>query len=117
MQSGQMHSRDTVPKPDEQPDRRREPRFSIGAQAVLRMQGDSKTYAAVTLNVSTGGLLLKVTESNPFTVGDNVECEIALPDAPQEAFASWGVGRVVRIDESGAAVELRSGIFTAADEL
>jgi hypothetical protein len=81
------------------------------------MQGDSRRYAAVTLNVSTGGLLLEVSESNAFAVGDYVECEIALPDAAQQAFASWGIGRVVRVDQSSAAVELRSGIFGSSEQL
>ena len=73
-------------------------------------------YPALTLNLSTGGLLLKLMESSPFKVGDHVECEIALPDDPERAFASWGAGRVVRVDPRNAAVELRSGIFPSTDE-
>jgi len=113
---GRMHSPGKLPPTEPPPDRRSEPRFAIGADARLRRQGDGRAYAAITLNVSTGGLLLRFSESNPCRVGDDVECEIALADAPQQAFASWGVGRVVRIDESSAAVVLRSGLFTAADE-
>jgi len=97
-------------------DRRREPRFSIGAQAVLRKQSESQGYCAVTLNISTGGLLLRLAESTPFKVGDHVECEIALRDDTDQAFASWGFGTVLRVDEVSAAIELKSGIFAPADE-
>jgi len=104
------------PMSDEPRDRRREPRSLIRVQAVLRMQGNSVTCPAVTRNISTGGLLLTLTESSPFKVGDHVECEIALPDDPGHAFASWGLGGVVRVDEWNAAVELQSAVFASADE-
>ena len=100
---------------DSQPDRRREERFLIGAAAVLRLAGGAEAYPAITLNISAGGLLLKLTEPVPFQVDDQIECEIALPEDPKRAFASWGAGRVVRVDRLNAAVELRSGVFTSAD--
>jgi len=96
-------------------ERRREPRYPIGAEAVLHRRGEDTSYAAVTLNSGTAGILLKVNGTNPFNVGDEVVCEVALKDAPERAFASWGVGRVVRIDESNAAVELQAAVF-ASDE-
>jgi Tfp pilus assembly protein PilZ len=91
-------------------ERRRETRFSAGAQAILRRREGGDTYSAMTLDISTGGLLLALSP-NPFAVGDELLCEIALPDAPDQAFASWGVGRVVRVDDSKAAIELKSGVF------
>jgi hypothetical protein len=90
-------------------DRRREPRFSIGVPAIIRRGGDA--YPATTLNICAGGVLLKLAEVSPFKVDDRVVCEIALTDIPEQAFASWGVGRVVRVEETRTAVELKSGIF------
>src|SRR5579862_8620664 len=95
-------------------ERRREPRFSIGAPALLRQQEGRPAFPAITLNVSTGGVLLRLTGANPFRAGDDVLCEIALGDGGGQAFASWGIGRVARVDEASAAIELKSGIF--ADE-
>ena len=69
----------------------------------------------MTRNISSGGLLLQMTEPSPFQIGDDVICEIALPDSGQHAFASWGMGRVVRIDPANAAIELSSGIFPASE--
>ena len=97
-------------------ERRREPRYEVGAAAILRKKSDQNSYAAVTLNSSSAGLLLQVSEDHPFNVGDEVVCEIALEDAPDRAFASWGVGRVVRCDRSNAAIELTAAVFTAADK-
>lgn len=91
-------------------ERRRETRFSVGSQAILRRREGGDTYSAMTLNISTGGLLLAVSP-NPFAVGDELLCEIALPDAPDQAFVSWGLGRVVRVDDSKGAIELKSGVF------
>lgn len=102
---------------DQALDRRREPRFAIGARAVLKNRKDkSRTCPAVTLNISAGGLLLQLNEPCLFEVGDDVECEIALTDDPEQAFASWGIGRVIRVDRLNAAVELSSGIFGPPDE-
>ena len=106
-----MDRPDTLPDPI---DRRREPRFAIGAKATLqRDPGDQ--YPAVTLNISSGGLLLKIEDTNPFAIGDQVVCEIALPDVADGAFAEWGIGHVVRIDHANAAIELRAGVFQSQD--
>ena len=99
--------------PRESSERRHEPRFSIGAQAVLRRPEGSQSYPAVTLNISSGGVLLRLTEANPFSLGDQVFCEIALPESPDEPFAAWGTGQVVRISHADAAIELKAGIFSA----
>jgi len=97
-------------------ERRREPRYTVGAEAVLRRRGDQTSHSAITLNSGTAGLLLKVAEDNPFNVGDEVVCEVAFEDVPERAFASWGVGRVVRVDRSNAAIELMAAVFAQDDE-
>ncbi|HEV3330886.1 MAG TPA: PilZ domain-containing protein [Bryobacteraceae bacterium] len=90
---------------------RKEPRLSIGAKALLRSPNGGDTYQAITVNVSPGGMLLRVTEAHPFRVGDDILCEVAVPNDPEQAFASWGIGRIVRLDRSTAAVELRAETF------
>jgi Tfp pilus assembly protein PilZ len=97
---------------DHPSDRRREPRFSIGAKVILRGRNGAGAYSALTRNISTGGLLLQLLEKTPFQIGQDVICEIELQNSSEHAFASWGVGRVVRIDPANAAIELSSGIFT-----
>ena len=99
---------------DQSSDRRREPRFSIDSQAVLRRRDGADVFPAVVLNISSGGLLVGLNAS-PFAVADTVIFEIVLPYATEQAFASWGIGRVTRIDESKVAIEINSGIFRSED--
>lgn len=93
------------------PDRRREPRFEVGGHALVRLEAGHESYHATVVNVSGGGLFLKLEAPHPFKVGDEVTCEIALPSVPQQPFASWGLGRVVRVDSTGAAIELHVATF------
>jgi hypothetical protein len=95
---------------DTRQNRRREQRFEIGGQAVLRAETGGESYPATVLNVSGAGLFLRL-DSHPFQVGDEVVCEIKLPERPEQAFASWGLGRVVRMDLRGVAIELDSATF------
>jgi Tfp pilus assembly protein PilZ len=90
--------------------RRREPRFEIGGHAVLRAETGGEGYAATVLNVSGAGLFLRL-DSHPFQVGDEVVCEIKLPERPEQPLASWGLGRVVRMDPTGVAIELDTATF------
>jgi len=94
-------------------DRRKSPRFEIGAEAILHSRRDNTPYSAVTVNISAGGLLLRATTPHPLQVGDEVVCEIASVDVPDLPFVSWGMGSVVRVDSSNAAIELKCGIFDA----
>jgi Tfp pilus assembly protein PilZ len=95
---------------DTRQNRRREQRFEIGGQAVLRAETGGESYAATVLNVSGGGLFLRL-DSHPFQVGDEVVCEIKLPERAEQPFASWGMGRVVRMDPTGVAIELDTATF------
>lgn len=78
---------------------------------MLRRPGGGETYSAVALNASSSGILLQLTGTQPFQVGDEVMCEVSLPDSPEQPLASWGVGRVVRVDDSQTAIELEAGTF------
>jgi hypothetical protein len=90
--------------------RRKEVRLEIGGHAVLRAETGGESYAATVLNVSGAGLFLRL-DSHPFQVGDEVVCEIKLPQRPDQPFAAWGMGRVVRMDPTGVAIELDTATF------
>lgn len=95
-------------------DRRQEERFKVGGSAVLRSETGSESYPATVLNVSGAGLYLGLESTHPFQVGDDVVCEIKLSKEPghrQQPFAAWGMGKVVRIDSNGAAIELHTAMF------
>jgi hypothetical protein len=88
--------------------RRKEQRFEIGGRAVLKSETSGESYATRVLNVSSGGLFLGLDIPHPFQVGDEVVCEIILPNGAERGLASWGMGRVVRVDPTGVAVELHT---------
>lgn len=92
-------------------DRRREPRVEAEVQALLHTANGGETYRATTVNISSGGLLLKTSQPHPFKVGDDVVCELRLPNSAEQAFSCWGVGRVVRASKEDAALELKAGVF------
>jgi hypothetical protein len=94
------------------PERRKEPRYYVGAPVVLRHARGEETYSAVTLNVSASGILLKLSGDQPFQIGDDVLCEVSLPGTPEQPLLSWGVGRVIRVDDHQAAIELEGGTFS-----
>jgi len=68
---------------------------------ILRKTGER--IQACTLNVSGSGVLLEMVAHHELQLGEEVGCQIHLYEArpPQD----WGVGRVVRIDNSLIAVE------------
>jgi len=92
-------------------ERRRGPRCVIGVPAVLRRTQGGEGYEAVTTDVLSSGLLFELTDTNPFAPGDPVVCEVALPDFPDQALPAWGQGRVVRVEQLVAAVEMETGVF------
>ena len=97
--------------------RRREPRFEIGAPAKLQREGSSEVFSAITINVSTSGVLLQMTSPCDFKAGEKLICEIALPDDVDKTFASWGFGRVIRVDQSQTAIELTAGVFNCSEDV
>jgi hypothetical protein len=94
--------------------RRREPRFQIGGRAVLKSETGSESYATTVLNVSSGGLFLGLDIPHPFQVGDEVVCEIILPNGAERGLASWGMGRVLRVEPNGVAIELHTATYDPA---
>jgi hypothetical protein len=52
-----------------------------------------------------------MTEPHSLAVGEEVLCDLALPDSSEQAFSPWGIGRVVRVDAEAAALELEAGLF------
>ena len=92
-------------------DRRKEARFTIGASAVLRRHQAAEAYPAVTVDIAPTGVRFRLSDVNPFSSGDAILCEISLPDCPDQAFAVWGVGRVVWVDQLEVALDLETGVF------
>jgi len=87
--------------------RRREPRHPLRAAAILERRAGLPIVVS-TVNVSGSGVLVDVAGSCELALGEEVGCSIQLYDGkPPQA---WGVGKVVRVDDSRVAIE-----FTGLD--
>jgi hypothetical protein len=85
-------------------DKRREDRYLLATEAILKRKTGEQVLA-FTLNLSGSGVLVAL--RNPIlNVGEEVRCEIRLyEDKPPQ---SWGIGRVVRVDDSRVAIAFES---------
>ncbi len=92
--------------PDE---RRRAPRYGMEARVTIH-KASGEIVSATSVNISSSGVLLKVSPDG-FKIGEEVTIELDLPNEPEKALAVWGVGRVVRVDSEGSAIQLDAGSF------
>jgi c-di-GMP-binding flagellar brake protein YcgR len=91
-------------------ERRRAVRYPIEAQVTIHTKsGQALTAKAV--NISSSGMLLQLSQPFPLDPGDEVTVEVDLPNEPDQALASWGLGTVVRLDGLNSAVHLSAGHF------
>jgi len=102
-----MESSPDTTNPEE---RRRAVRYPIEAQVIIQTKsGQSLTAKAV--NISSSGMLLQLSQPFPMNLGDEVTVQVDLPNEPDKALASWGLGTVVRLDGLHSAVHLSAGHF------
>ena len=92
--------------------KRREERFALRVNAILcRPNGETKR--GVTVNVSGSGVLMELAPGDQFEVGDEVDCSIELYEGkpPQP----WGIGKIVRRENSLVAIEFTGLEWLMAD--
>ena len=92
-------------------ERRREPRFPIQAGATVEVTANGRVVHAITIDMSGCGVLLDFAESVPLTVGQQVICEFNVSHDADKPLPYWGVGKVVRVHECRAAIDLIAGGF------
>lgn len=82
-------------------EKRKEERYLLATEAIVERK-TGEQFVAFTLNVSGSGVLLALRNA-ALRVGEEVRCGIRLYEGkpPQ----SWGVGRVVRVDDSRVAID------------
>ncbi len=97
-------------------DRRRSTRYPIETDAIVQAEKMGEPRTAKTVNVSTGGVLLRPNTKWNLAVGDEVSCDIDLHDDPEKALPFWGVGNVVRVDQDSTAIELKAAAFDRAGD-
>ena len=85
-------------------EKRRENRYLLATEAILKRKTGEQVLA-FTLNVSGSGVLVAL--RHPILhVGEEIRCAIRLyEDKPAQ---SWGIGRVVRVDDSQVAIAFES---------
>jgi c-di-GMP-binding flagellar brake protein YcgR len=92
-------------------ERRREVRFAISAQASVETLHNRHTIRATTIDLSGGGVRLKLEDGRRLDLGDKVMCEFKILNAADASMPFWGVGTVVRIGHDWAAVHFEGGGF------
>lgn len=92
-------------------DRRREPRYPIGASVALK-KNNGEIIRATALDISSSGMRLEIEQLPcPIALDEEITIEIELPEYPDKPFSMWGVGRVAHIGAGKAGIQLRAGHF------
>ena len=91
-------------------ERRLETRYPTEAKVIIR-KNSGETIPATAANISGGGMLLHVEQPSSVRIGEAVMVQVELPDNPGKPFASWGLARVVRFDDSHFGIQLSAGVF------
>jgi hypothetical protein len=99
-----------TPMPPSGIDRRKEPRYPVKAYANVRKGEAGEVHHAQVVNASGGGVLLMVRSIHGLAVGDELICEVDLPQGLQAAIPHRGMGRVVRLDGIEAAVQYHAAL-------
>jgi len=85
-------------------------RYPIEAQVSVR-SGTGEVFDALSVNISSSGILLNLSRPVHFDVGEELTLELDLPSDPGKPLSIWGYGKVVRVDEENFAVQLSAGSF------
>lgn len=91
-------------------ERRREPRYPIEAKVrVWKRSGEMVCATAV--DISSSGMRLRPCQACTLELDEEVSIQIELPESVDKPFSSWGLGRVVYINERGIGIQLFGGRF------
>lgn len=96
---------------DPSPERRKETRYPVEANVVVR-KSNGNTLRATAVDISSSGMrLLCPNRSCPLTPGEEVTVDVELPEGPDKPFSAWGFGRVAHVNGGGAGIQLYGGHF------
>ena len=99
--------------PHNEKERRKEIRHSVRTPATIQVVRDGTALAGTTENVSSSGFLLVLDEHADLKLGEEVVCEVRIPNDAGAIDAAWGKGKLVRMDDSRvAAFRLGPGVLS-----
>ncbi len=91
-------------------ERRRAPRYPIQVKAVVRTSSGA-AILATSIDISSNGVMLYMDQTSPLALGEEVTVDLELRSESGQALSSWAIGKVVRTDGKGAAIQLCAGKF------
>jgi len=91
-------------------EKRRATRYPIEAPVAVRKR-NGEVVRATSVNVSASGILLHVEHPARFHLGEEVSIQFDSEHDADKPLSTWGVGRVVRVDQVRSAVQLDAGTF------
>jgi hypothetical protein len=105
-----MAAEDTQREDTQGMERRKEARYPVEANVIVRKKG-GEAIAATAVDISSSGMRLRPCQSCPLDLDDEVSVEIELPEFPDKPFSSWGLGRIAYKNERGIGIQLFGGRF------
>ena len=97
-------------RPDPAVDRRRAIRYPVEARVILKRRSGECVHAIAT-DISSSGMRLRFDAPCDLKYDDEVVVEVELPECPDRAFSSWGLGRVAHLGNGTAGIQLFGGEF------
>jgi PilZ domain len=89
-------------------ERRKEARHALKTDATIQVVRSGEAIAATTHDISASGVLLVLENGSDLKVGDEVMCEVRIPNSEKDE-STWAKGKLVRASGSQAAFSLKSG--------
>ena len=93
-------------------ERRVAPRHAIEVEASLKPSAGGEPIPVTTRNISGTGVYLRSDGPTGLAVGDEVSCDLKRPPANDDALSWWGIGRIVRVENGGTAIELSGNLHS-----
>jgi len=90
-------------------ERRHEPRHALRTDATLQVVKSGEAYSGTTNDVSSSGFALMLDQYANLKVGEEVVCEVSIPDSSAPRYSAWGRGKLVHVSEAQAAILLTKG--------
>ena len=90
-------------------EKRKEVRHALKTGATIQVVRNGEALSGTTCDVSSRGLLLILDQHADLRVGEEVVCEVNIPGDSGRPQAEWGRGKLVRVNETQAAILLTKG--------
>ncbi len=83
----------------------------VPVRAFVHRPANGDTITATAVRITNDGVILQFEKACALKLGEEVICEIVLQNQQRKAVPSWGLGRVVHIENDRTALEFYAEVF------